>query len=385
MKSEYIDSTNLATKHDGTTSIQEQIQGHNESTVNKLSVADNKLHCDEEDVYLLPTQLLSNEIVNERSLHFEAIRELESPTKISESSSLKLLNIMNGFFNKPPKTDRIILKKEDLESVKLCIKKLKELQLQNISNARDNVKIDKITQTDKPFQCDMGIQTVKVLKNVAIQSAVTYENHFMQTEDFVCDKCSILKMNVRSSEENRQKVNINDTVCFTGSLDDFNFKTQEIAKDIPCNIPKKCQESPEKSSPQAPRNKQKPASLELSLRRVDDIPNSLLVCSIGSEKPKKINKKMSSVLGESGPKRYRNVLDSDSDEEIRPVRKRNRFLRNDLSIEFETEANTESNKKVPSSAGNESIDYDVSKSSSIILVIFQFKSHLLFRDIIFVL
>ncbi|XP_018575179.1 uncharacterized protein LOC108913978 isoform X2 [Anoplophora glabripennis] len=151
---------------------------------------------------------------------------------------------------------------------------------------------------------------------------------------------------------------------FTCTLDNLSFDTQEIEKnqDTITKIPSKI-DSRKSDAPQTSR-------ADIGYKVEENIPSSVLICSLNSNKStasKKINRKLTYEDDKSSKfkriKRPASDSDSEEDEEVPAKRKCNRFLRDDLSVQFLTNPDIsefkENNKTlVVESQDSESINYD---------------------------
>lgn len=87
----------------------------------------------------------------------------------------------------------------------------------------------------------------------------------------------------------------------------------------------------------------------------------MLECSVLTDNSKKVSRKLDFIKNENPVKRNRISSDSESEEEIRPIKKRNKLTYSDLSIEFETNpGKSEGQRSEHLTPESENINYDVS-------------------------
>lgn len=85
------------------------------------------------------------------------------------------------------------------------------------------------------------------------------------------------------------------------------------------------------------------------------------MCTVSSSGSKKINRRLLFNADENTSKRNRIPSDSESDDDIRPCKKKNRFINSDLSVEFESNnGKMDLAKSDNLTSESENINYDVS-------------------------
>lgn len=264
-------------------------------------------------------------------------------------------------------------------------------------------KNDKEVIEEKPLHrevCDAEMQAVVDVTNETVQTEYNCKDIGIQTEDFTCTACNVdLNKNQVSSRdrvvsqgvnisiehaEDETKVDSRPTMHqaalsksstprskprsqyadFTCTLDNLNFETQELATNqgpITKISPKGNSHKSETTEPQA----------RTPLARIEEnIPGSVLVCSMNSNKAgdsKGINRTSSCDTDRSA--RFKRIKlptsDSESEDEVPAKRKCNRFLRDDLTVEFQIlseRMDVKNDHKTPvfESQNSEGINYDVS-------------------------
>ncbi|KAJ8917481.1 hypothetical protein NQ315_005530 [Exocentrus adspersus] len=250
------------------------------------------------------------------------------------------------------------------------------LYLSKLKSAHKNGKESSIREV-----YDVGTQTVVGVANKVTQTEDNKIDIGLQTKDLHCIKCNIdlnkttnddaisqdtktaLESIITNTEADFKPVTNKNTPLpkpetqneiFTCTLDNLNFETQDIARNkgtITKTVPKVA----------STQVKEKPVVQRNETTNKENIPSSVLVCSLNSSRSpvcKRVNRKL--TYEAEVPKRMRDSWsDEDFEEELIPAkRKCNRFLRDDLTVEFLTHPE-KADKNIRSETQNsDDINYD---------------------------
>ncbi|KAG5880659.1 hypothetical protein JTB14_022821 [Gonioctena quinquepunctata] len=340
----------------------------------------------EEDIFLIPTQNCRDDISK---------NEVD-PMDIDgfEENSESVQNILNDLLNNIRycnSSNNIETVRDKLSNIYRYVEKLLVITADKIyGNSSSLVPVDepaeKSTQTylsrsNKQTQTE-GEKINKEVQTECIEENYDLENPVLskQIEESKCITQNTKKamqtilletqmsFSLPKQSERIATKTATQNNFFSATLDNFDFDTQDLTKDGTVKISREVQveESPnvrkspqgdtvEKGKEKKSANEQE-AAIKENADKSQKLTNSLLVCTLNSGASNKVNRKLTYHKSTSSK---RTLSDSDSDEVIVPKKLCNRFIRDDLSIEFDVNTETQKNDGTQKKTGKKDLSTDL--------------------------